>query len=96
MGWFKKYFGLFLIVIGELAAVLGLTTYFLVSKVSEPRPTGVFDYFLWVIKQARQIGDFLSELDTYQYYALGGGLFGLVILFAGLVLVIRALQKTGT
>lgn len=95
MGWFKKYSGLFLIMVGELAAILGLTTYFLASKVAETRPNGVFDYVLWVIRQASEIGDFLSKLDAYQYYALGGGVFGIVILLAGLVLVIRALQKAG-
>ncbi len=90
-----RYSGILLILVGELLAVLGFATYFFLNEVIDLDTSQMLNRVRWVIDHAREIADFLANVNTYEAYALAAGIVGALMLAGGLTLLLLRNSASG-
>jgi hypothetical protein len=93
MSWFQKWFGVLLIMLGELVVILAVLAFFIINRIQELSSTGpgqILGSARWVVEHANDIAIFLENLATIQVYAYGATVFGIVVLAVGFVLLVLA------
>lgn len=96
MSFFQKWFGVILLLLGELITILCVASFFILSLIREVQsatPGKALETMGWVIEHAEEIAVFLNSLGDMQMYVYAATVIGVAIFGLGMTLLALSGRK---